>query len=138
MMIFDNTYFDQRCNYDTEAFLMVVRDLDCEHFRKLCRNMDTVNGDENYRAYLNAFIDNVIKFRRSSEYNIFCSLVKHLFPETDGVIPDAVIAKKKFLYEKDLSKYRIYLLMLLEQFIRSYFVDEKNFGDYWHLFKLYD
>ena len=40
--------------------------------------------------------------------------------------------------EEDLSKYRIYLLMLLEQFIRSYFVDEKNFGDYWHLFKLYD
>ena len=137
-MIYDKDFFDRRSRYDTEAFLMVVRDLDSEHFRGLCRNMDRVDGDEKYRGYLNSFIDKVIKFRHDAEYNLFVSLVKHLYPETDGVLPDAKIAKMRFICnEEDIMKYRIYLLMLMEKFVRNYYAFDENFEDYRHLFKMY-
>lgn len=137
-MIFDKEFYYQREHYNTRALHLVRQNFYSEEFHQLYIGLGT--SDENnkrYGEYLESFAEKILKLVNNAEYNIFYLILRQIYPETSGIIPDIDIAKAHFL-AKDFSKHRIYMLMLLEDIVESYFIDEGSSENYKSLFKIRD
>lgn len=137
-MIFDKEFYYQREHYNTRAVHLVRENFYSEDFHNAYSGLGTSSdGNREYGEYLESFAEKILKLVHNAEYNIFYLILRQIYAETDGIIPDIDIAKAKFL-AKDFSKHRIYMLMLLEDIVRNHFIDEGSSENYKSLFKIRD